>query len=609
MKNHLVYYVMCACLWFCLCTYAMDGGGAYDGAPPEITGEYEDGGEGKTGYAELIQTGMMPFRSSLSPEQYAIMAVNVEDVWQQSIQGCLPPDVAEDQSELHGQLEMVKQQVQEELDEIPFVQVVESAVRNHIEQRLTDEGLMHPKRLEFDFSDGAIDVGQLQEILSMIAIYMANQDRIVGNAIQSAQRPHAQDTHEEPIFSPPQLNKQLAQCIMCMLNKRVKDHIDALLAIEERARAGLAVPDDINMPLLFYGDPGTGKSLLAQVIAQVLGRNCVILTPASGGTKYQFSLQEYVKGILKPIIRADRPCVIIVEEIDQLDVKNHSADRDTENPALALCQFIDECEQRDRQRGYPHFLFIGTTNNKDAIPDALLTRMSPIKIDMPDEKLRSLIISHHIDKSEGAYYNAFDISESSFIQSFVKKTQGCSLRDINQIIKLAKSRAWTENKHARRRQLVNKIQLTQDHFNKAYDEHWPNSIAYQNSWTFWFKKKARETAKQAGQKLLDECTRSGLYYLFSYPERREAKSRYEQQESRANQQHTERIEQSNQQHVENLALKREQLTTLERHFQEQNSWSGVAKRSVVAGVGGVSRGVSQALTMFALAWLKTILPV
>src|SRR5256885_16152238 len=99
----------------------------------------------------------------------------------------------------------------------------------------------------------------------------------------------------------------------------------------------------LERPLLVKGEPGTGKTLLAEEVARALDRP-LFQGHIKSTTKAQQGLYEYdavsrlrdsqlgdgrvgdianyiVKGVLWQAFEADQPCVLLIDEVDKPDIE------------------------------------------------------------------------------------------------------------------------------------------------------------------------------------------------------------------------------------------------------------------------------------------------
>ena len=177
--------------------------------------------------------------------------------------------------------------------------------------------------------------------------------------------------------------------------KDVKDRIlEYLAVVRMRADAGHAAggaaapPDQPATILCLAGPPGTGKSSVAQSIADALGRPFVRV--ALGGVRDEAEIRghrrTYVGAmpgrIIDGLVKAgvDNP-VMLLDEIDKLDSDWRG------NPAAALMEVLDPAHNTTFRDNYleceydlSRVFFIATANDIDAVPGTLYDRLEVIHL-------------------------------------------------------------------------------------------------------------------------------------------------------------------------------------------------------------------------------------
>ena len=168
----------------------------------------------------------------------------------------------------------------------------------------------------------------------------------------------------------------------------------------------------LQRPLLIKGEPGTGKTVLAQKVAEALGYPLVEWHMKST-TRAQQGLYEYdavarlrdgqlgdprvhdvsayiVKGKLWQAFEAEVPTVVLIDEIDKADI---------EFPNDLLLELdrmefhVYETRQTVRARHRP--VVIITSNNEKELPDAFLRRCFFHFIRFPDRETMERIVQAH----------------------------------------------------------------------------------------------------------------------------------------------------------------------------------------------------------------------
>ena len=190
----------------------------------------------------------------------------------------------------------------------------------------------------------------------------------------------------------------------------------------------------LSRPLLVKGEPGTGKTILAQEIARALGRP-LLSWHIKSTTKAQQGLYEYdavsrlrdsqlgdarVKDIGNYILRgklweafdADLAPVLLIDEIDKADIEFPN-DLLLELDRMEF--YVYETRQTIVARQRP--IVIITSNNEKELPDAFLRRCFFHYIRFPDPATMARIVAVHypgleqrlLQEALGAFYGLREV--------------------------------------------------------------------------------------------------------------------------------------------------------------------------------------------------------
>ena len=168
----------------------------------------------------------------------------------------------------------------------------------------------------------------------------------------------------------------------------------------------------LQRPLLIKGEPGTGKTMLAEEVAAALGRP-LLQWHIKSTTKAHQGLYEYdavsrlrdsqlgdekvrdignyiVKGTLWQAFEADEPVVMLIDEIDKADIEFPN---DLLRELDRMEFHVYETRQTVQAKHRP--LIIITSNNEKDLPDAFLRRCFFHYISFPDRDTMQEIVAVH----------------------------------------------------------------------------------------------------------------------------------------------------------------------------------------------------------------------
>ena len=174
------------------------------------------------------------------------------------------------------------------------------------------------------------------------------------------------------------------------------------------------IPIALQKPLLIKGEPGTGKTMLAQAVSEALGKRLIIwnvksttkaqdglyvydvvqrLYDSQFGNEGVDNIAKYIKlGKLGEAFQSEEQVVLLIDEIDKADLEFPN-DLLWELDQMEF--YIPETKETIRAKQRP--IVIITSNAEKELPDAFLRRCVFHYIEFPDQEQMEAILRVHFD--------------------------------------------------------------------------------------------------------------------------------------------------------------------------------------------------------------------
>ena len=192
----------------------------------------------------------------------------------------------------------------------------------------------------------------------------------------------------------------------------------------------------LQKPLLIKGEPGTGKTLLAEQVAEAFGVRLIQwhiksttkaqqglyeydavsrLRDSQLGTERVHDIRNYIKkGKLWEAFDADERVVLLIDEIDKADIEFPN---DLLQELDKMEFYVYETDETIKAKKRP--IIIITSNNEKELPDAFLRRCFFHYIAFPDRQTLQTIVDVHYPKIKAEL-----VSEALDIFFDVRKVPG-----------------------------------------------------------------------------------------------------------------------------------------------------------------------------------------
>ncbi|WP_411963252.1 CDC48 family AAA ATPase [Haloferax sp. YSMS24] len=214
--------------------------------------------------------------------------------------------------------------------------------------------------------------------------------------------------------------------------------------------------------LLLYGQPGTGKTLLARAIAAESEVNFIHVAGPELLDRYVGESEKSVREVFDRARQA-APSILFFDEIDALATNRDSLGSDSGVTERVVSQLLTEM---DNAADNPNLVVLAATNRRDALDPALLRpgRLEThIEVPAPDIEARRAILDVHVRNKP--------ISSDIDLNDVAAHMDGYSGADVAAVCREAALRAIQDvasayegleaNEHA------DEILITRDHFDAA----------------------------------------------------------------------------------------------------------------------------------------------
>jgi len=208
--------------------------------------------------------------------------------------------------------------------------------------------------------------------------------------------------------------------------------------------AGNALGVEVPLGGILHGPPGSGKTLLARVLAGETGRRLLAFDGGALTSMWRGESTQLIRDMFMQA-RDCTPCILFIDELDGVLPSRASLDQWGQDSAQRINQFLQELEGvSSRLTGV---FVLGATNHLATIDSAVRSRLSyHVEIPLPDYQAREAILSKH-----------FPSKATTTPAAMAKITEGLSGRTLRELCRIAGMIALSEHAEA----------VTADHFHRA----------------------------------------------------------------------------------------------------------------------------------------------
>lgn len=146
----------------------------------------------------------------------------------------------------------------------------------------------------------------------------------------------------------------------------IKEEIENLIKMVRDPEKYHSKGANLHKGVLLYGQPGTGKTLLARAIAGEAGCSFIYCTGSHFDEMFVGVGAKRIRELFNEA-KKNKPCIIFIDEIDTLLSKSRRYNQEHSSSRATINQLLTEMDGFEKTE---NILIIGATNHEDALDPA-----------------------------------------------------------------------------------------------------------------------------------------------------------------------------------------------------------------------------------------------